>query len=101
VGAQVKTIGKVLIVMGILMFIVAPLFRDMNASSEIPQVDHAVGPGPRSFLYRMSHPAPDGATFCYACALLLEAVGVPLTLAGYFWRSKRREEAPLVKGTVI
>ena len=101
VGTQVKTVGKVLIVMGILMFMLAPLFRDADARSAISKVDHAIAPAQRSFLYRVSHPAPDGATFCYACALLLEMAGVPLTFTGHFWRSKRREDAPLMKGTVI
>jgi len=101
VGAQMKTIGKVLIVMGILMFIVAPLFRDSSARGVLPQVDHAVGPSQRSFLYRMSHPVPDGATFCYACALVLEMVGAPLAFTAHLWRPKRREEPPLVKGSTV
>jgi len=101
VGAQVKTIGKVLVAMGILIFVIAPIFRGADERGSIFKVDHAIAPAHRSFPTRMSHPAPDGATFCYASALLLEIVGVPLAFTGCFWCSRRREEPSLPKGTVL
>ena len=92
VGARLKTIGAVLITMAIVMFMGAPLFRSGSARIVTLSVDQALAPAYRFLLFHANPPEPDGATFGYACALALGAVGFVMTAMGYCWRQGSRQQ---------
>lgn len=86
-GARLKIIGKVLIVMALAMFLFAPLVRSGETRIVSASLDHAVAPAYRFLLAHISPPVADAAMFFYVCALTLGAAGVLTSVAGYCWRT--------------
>lgn len=79
---RLKTIGKVLITMAIILFMGAPLLRTESGRVAISSVDRGLWPAYKVVLFHFYPSAPDGATFLYTCALTLGAAGVVALLTG-------------------
>lgn len=93
-GARLKTIGKVLVVMAVAMFLLASLVRGHNTREAASNLDGDLAPAYRSVLLQAGPPPPDKATFCYTCALALGAAGSAMTIAGFLLRRRDTVEDP-------